>query len=305
MEEKSIDKCGEEETRLFEYYVYELRDPRSNETFYVGMGQGARVQSHGKYDGSTEHPKERRIAEVRDCGYPDCLRIIVGSYETAEEAFAVEATLINWVYGLENLTNINPGRHSWCIRPASQHRLKHSASDEDYPQMDGIDRPKSVRSIDGAYTQKQRQTIEQKDISSKLYFLDREFRKRKWEGSDELLNVTIIGPKLDRPQDPELILSIEGTPVNAHLKLQLTGKTVSFNLRPKGTSRSSHQRFVKHLTSDIKDPYDLTTKNGGVRGYVKAEPRGSRYCDISYDDIETILLVLKKAQLRISELRHQ
>jgi hypothetical protein len=286
--------------QIFDYYVYELRDPRTNETFYVGMGQGARLLFHGSDKQYTEHPKEKRIAEIRESGHADCLRVIIGSYESSEEAFAVEATLINWVYGKEKLTNINPGRHSWCLRPAMQHQHKSCATVDDYPHMEGIDRPKAVRSFDGAYTQAQVELIEQNDIKMKLEWLASEFSRKKQEGTDELKNITIIGPNLERAQDPVLVLSIDGTPVHAHLKLQLTGKFVTFNLRPKDFTKPSHLEFARHVTTEISHPYDLTTRNGGLRTYVKAEPRGSKYYNISYDDVDTILLVLKKAELRLS-----
>lgn len=306
--EQSLDDALQdrvEESGIYDFYVYELRDPRNNEVFYVGKGQGPRIEAHGKDKKTTHYPKEQKIAEIKQSGHPDCLRVIVGSYETAEEAFAVEATLINWVYGLDNLTNISPGRHSWCIRPAVQHLQDPGASPFDYPHMDGIDRPKPVRSTDGSYTKGQKQAIEQNDIAAKLDWLTTEFQQRKADGAEDLEGITIIGPKFNRTQDPELVLSIDGTPVHAHLKLQLTGKMVSFNLRPTDTKRSSHAAFARHVTEVIAEPYDLTTKAGGVRDYVKAEPRGTKYCDIRYDDIDTILMVLKKAELRLMQAKHR
>jgi hypothetical protein len=296
-----MNQGSTEESRIYDYYVYELRDPRNNETFYVGMGRGARVLFHGNDKKSAEHPKEKRISDIKESGHSDCLRVIIGSYETSEEAFAVEATLINWVYGYERLTNINAGRHNWCIRPAAQHQSKHNASVSDYPHMDGIDRPKLIRSIDGAYTLNQMQTIEKNKIEEKLNWINLAIQKRQQDGAEELENITMMGLKSNRYQDQELVLSINETPVHAHLKLQLTGKSVSFNLRPRDSQRSSYAEFARYVRSDISDPYDLTTKRGGVRNYVKAEPKGSKYCNIPYDDIDTILMVLKKAQLRLTQ----
>ena len=301
--EASMSHDNPEGSQIYDYYVYELRDPRNNETFYVGMGQGSRVDFHGNDKKAPEHPKELRISDIKNDGYADCIRVIIGSYETAEEAFAVEATLINWIYGHDMLSNINPGRHSWCIRPAKQHRDKLRATASDFPEMEGIDRPKPVRTNDGSYTRNQLQAIEANKISQKLEWLTAELMRRKSEGSEELQGVEVIGPKLDRSQDPELVISIDGTPVNAHLKLQLTGELVSFNLRPKDNRRDSHNKFVQHVTSNIIEPYDLTTRSGGIRNYVKAEPRGSKYCNILYGDIDTILMVLRRAQMRLTCLK--
>jgi hypothetical protein len=227
------------------------------------------------------------------------MRIIIGSYETSEEAFAVEATLINWVYGQKNLTNLDPGRHSWCLRPASQRSANQLVDAIEYPHMDGIDRPKPVRIFDGAYTQNQLQLIEQNDIEIKLNWLANEINKRKENGVEELKNITVIGPNMKNPQDPELVLLINQTPVHANLKLQLTGKSVSFNLRPKNWS--SRKDFFQLLTKEILVPYDLTTKAGGERFYVKAEPKGTKYCNIPFEDMDTIIMVLNKAARRINQ----
>ena len=95
---------------LLQYYVYELRDPRNNELFYVGKGTRDRVNHHDSPDEDADGTeKERRIASIREAGYPDCIRLVIGRYRTEEEAFAVEATLIKWVYGRDNLTNLVAG----------------------------------------------------------------------------------------------------------------------------------------------------------------------------------------------------
>ena len=97
-------------------YVYELRDPDTMEVFYVGKGTDYRVEAH-KPDDKTE--KSRKIAEIYLRG-KEPLRIILGRFENEQQAFAVEATLIKWVYGKNKLTNIIHGHSHRFIRAKDQ-----------------------------------------------------------------------------------------------------------------------------------------------------------------------------------------
>ena len=56
------------------------------------------------------------IAEIKDAGN-SIKQTVIGRFDTEEEAFAVECTLIHWVYGAENLTNIASGHGANSIRP--------------------------------------------------------------------------------------------------------------------------------------------------------------------------------------------
>ena len=89
--------------KLLPFFVYILFDPNDFKPFYVGMGQNTRDLDHkaGEND-----PKEKKIKEIKSKGQKE-LRVIIGRYETREEALSVESTLINWVYGYDNLTNQN------------------------------------------------------------------------------------------------------------------------------------------------------------------------------------------------------
>ncbi len=109
---------------LLPFYVYVLADPDDIlKVFYVGMGRDERALSHWKevrrLIGNQQqgaHPKhERMMAIARDGREP--IQAVIGRFETQDEAYAVESTLINWVYGYDNLTNQNRGRNPDQIRP--------------------------------------------------------------------------------------------------------------------------------------------------------------------------------------------
>lgn len=141
-------KSSEELQALFPYYVYSLTDPRDQEIFYIGKGQGNRMHSHWaevckaiSRDETLNSQKQQRLAEIAKLG-KEPIQLVVGRYETEEEALSVEATLINWVYGYENLTNLSRGFRNAYIRPKGSAETIH-----------GIDIPKPERSTNGEFMQ--------------------------------------------------------------------------------------------------------------------------------------------------------
>ena len=88
------------------HYVYLLIDPRDGQVFYVGKGIGGRCFDHdSREDG--EH-KAARMAEIEAAGLETRIDIIRHGMATKEEAYQVEAAVID-AYGLPNLTNKVPG----------------------------------------------------------------------------------------------------------------------------------------------------------------------------------------------------
>ncbi len=97
------------------YYVYRLIDPRNGQTFYVGKGKGNRVFAHVEcalknYEGenySTSDEDEvsekfKQIREIKSAGL-DVIHIIHRHGLSEQEAFEVEAALIDCFPGLTNL----------------------------------------------------------------------------------------------------------------------------------------------------------------------------------------------------------
>lgn len=109
---------------LLPFYVYLLADPGAdNAIFYVGMGCNQRALHHWdevkslmQRQQTPTHPKHHRMMKIASEG-GEPIQTVIGRFETRDEAYAVESTLINWVYGYDNLTNMNRGHNANQIRP--------------------------------------------------------------------------------------------------------------------------------------------------------------------------------------------
>lgn len=156
---------------LLPYYVYILLNPlKSNRPFYIGKGSGQRVGTHNRdvdrllrsqellkdmkdnntsfthnsnTDSSPINHKQNEIIEIKNSGLQP-VEVIVGRYETEQEAFAVEATLIHFVFGYKNLTNIASGHGSRFIREKDEFDeiLSSTKTQEQIKIRPGIDIPR-------------------------------------------------------------------------------------------------------------------------------------------------------------------
>ena len=150
---EEIETYLQKEVPLKEHYVYELIDPRNNEVFYVGKGVERRVEQHQKdseNDNSTK--KLKRIKDI-ELDNQDVIERIIGRYDTDYEAKAVEATLIKYIYGLENLTNKVHGRGADTIREK-----------DDTNTIEGIDIPETKYEHDYIYTNKNKVAYEKYNV---------------------------------------------------------------------------------------------------------------------------------------------
>lgn len=131
---------------LLPFYVYVLMQPLTKEVFYVGKGKGTRMQQHSRevklkmaIGEALTTAKQQKIKEVMDFS-EELLELVVARFETEDEAFAVEATLIKWVYGFDALTNAVHGHGSECIREKNN-----------FEQSEYLDIQAPIRSNDGSY----------------------------------------------------------------------------------------------------------------------------------------------------------
>lgn len=126
------------------HYVYVLIDPEVEQIFYVGKGVDRRAFDHLEeaLDTTSNAAKVQRIDQIKARGLEPVVRVI-GRYRESAAAFAVEAVLIKWVYGMDQLTNIQPGHGSSTVR----RKL-------DLSELPGLDIPRRTSaSRDGVYSQ--------------------------------------------------------------------------------------------------------------------------------------------------------
>jgi hypothetical protein len=84
------------------FYVYLYIDPRTNEPFYVGKGQGERALAH--LSDTTESRKVTRIKDILASGREPGIDILVHDLASEEAALRIEAAVIDAI-GPDRLTN--------------------------------------------------------------------------------------------------------------------------------------------------------------------------------------------------------
>lgn len=273
---------------LLPYYVYELRDPRNNEVFYVGKGTGLRLDAHTP---GTEDDKRRRIADIAAAGL-EVSRLVIGRFETEAEAFAVESVLIKWVYGFANLTNKVHGHREKFIRGC-----EHKTSTDPLPGIDVERRMPGLR--DGTFTAEQRAKIARQGIVEKLEALSETLanaeRLRGW-------GLEFSAVDLSRAGDPGI--RVTGFSPHVHMKvdMQLTGDRVKVGLVPAG--RDHLEAFDRALTS-IRDPFPIKNALSPAR-YARADdaatlegrpPRG-----IPYEFTDEIIAQIERTLARLADV---
>jgi hypothetical protein len=99
------------------WYVYELVDPRTGETFYVGKGTGKRIEAHEAEAkaGQVCSKKVFHIKEIWASG-KEVERRFNAMFWDEQAAYDHETDLIATI-GLDNLTNVLPGgMKAWAER---------------------------------------------------------------------------------------------------------------------------------------------------------------------------------------------
>lgn len=223
-EEPSIE--GHE---LKKYYVYELINSITNEVFYVGKGQSYRVNQH-ELDAKNvlyDSPKIDMIREITQQG-GEVIKLIIGRFNEENEALAVESTLIHWIYGIQNLTNIAGGHGCDTIRPKG-----------DCCIIEGIDIPPKERSNNGEYTSLETRKIIENDIENFMRSVKGELEQK--------LNIIFSDVKIDKSRFTEIYHEISDVKI-AIFSNNSTTKKLKLEIRPI-TSRKEHVRKIIELCS--------------------------------------------------------
>ena len=114
------------------------------------------------------------------------LEVIVGRFETADEAFAVESILIHHVFGYENLTNIAGGHGGKYIKSKNQFAeiVMKATKQEDIKPIPGIDENKQKNVRDNTYRDAKRQALDKAKAYDWLESLQKELTDHSFNWRD-------------------------------------------------------------------------------------------------------------------------
>jgi hypothetical protein len=289
------------------YYVYELFDRSTGETFYVGEGVRDRALHHKKESerirnklmddpslgGEILSDKVGRICALMEAGEDGLGIRVVGRFDSKEEALAVETVLINWVYGIDCLTNVSRGHGNQYVRPRSR------ANEE----LVGLDIGRSIR-VFGARRKS-------------TGYLKERIRNHEAYGHISMaediagyLRKNLPGVSVDDPCFWEggvyVAVFVELVPDTVRMIIQLTSSDRnrhSYNLKPMTERADDKNRFVSYLEKCKSDgfiPYDDKVKSedwipdGGSYAWLPEWKRGKLTSNIDQQAI------LRQVQYAIS-----
>jgi uncharacterized protein len=104
-----IKKFSKEIIESMKYYIYLYTDPRNDEIFYVGKGNGNRAFAHLK--DTSEKEKVKRIKKIIEEGLEPKIEILIHGIEDENTAKKIEASIID-VLDISKLTNLQRGYES-------------------------------------------------------------------------------------------------------------------------------------------------------------------------------------------------
>lgn len=98
------------------YYVYALIDPRTNKVFYIGKGKGNRIYAHVEASELVDVKEVIKIAKIREirAAKKEVKHVVIRHGLTEDQAFAVEAAMIDYVESVQKLplTNLMSGHYT-------------------------------------------------------------------------------------------------------------------------------------------------------------------------------------------------
>jgi len=223
-------------------YVYELVDLSIEppKVFYVGKGTNNRIYNHAiKVQNKIENnevlsdDKEIAIAEfLQGNKSPEDLgEIIIGRFDSDEEAFAVEATMIKWIYGRDSLTNQVAGHYSDFIRTKGDYDKEHDIQ------------PKT------GYSERQAEMMEQAGTKEIAENLVEELTELGFKEMYYYSNGTEDGAYWPVPGFPAVMVQIKvqkaSDKVVLNARPSLQNKNVKKDKLPKGAKKENYIEFKK------------------------------------------------------------
>jgi len=316
----NLESSQDVDIKLKKYYVYALIDSRFQEEptlgiFYIGKGTNKRVLEHVRSvnsmtesyelnedinsigdskektaDDADETLKVKRIKEIHETG-AKVIECILGRFDTAAEAFAVEAVLIDWVYGRSKLggilTNIQAGRYSQHIRNkgdmGENERL-------DIPRKIRVEsiKPDGTKYIETEWNKLLRNNIPDIVDAAILQLRGMVLEEPSLNGLVEISEPTIfeygryLGARVQFGEDDVII------------RLQFTSKNLITNLRAAAEDTTAgRNRFAERMLA-----VGLQPSNDGHYGWMPAW-YGNR---LVFDDYETVIERIKAAARHFGHL---
>ena len=232
-------------------YVYGLYEIVNGESklLYIGKGRGKRVFQH-RLNVERKMNRNERICSEKEKAIENIIRnnnkkegselkeLIIGRYEDSGQAYAVEATLIKWVYEKENLKNEVQGKYSDTIR---------AKGNTDYD--DELDRQLDTM-------EHGRQRVEDYDLKT--------VAKNLAESLEDygIPNVKMTGFETGG-QDYTLSWNVPNTLCRLQLKLQYNSRKIVINARPTHYN-GKNQNKVEFENLVEEAGYVLSNKSGEV-----------------------------------------
>lgn len=264
----TINDAGDDREALLPFYVYVLADPTNKKVFYVGKGKDKRVLQHWKEvnselenDLTDESPKKNILRRLKKKGQTP-LQLIIGRYNLESEALCVEATLINWVYGYDNLSNLNRGKGAYLIR---QQGVFDKLQNIDVPRPDRSDNSMTLVELDTFF--QPRRSLERRAIEFSRFIFDTVENILINHHSKQMTEANLV-PAL-RSTESRITHFLDSLENPFPLERSRLPKVVFRNRLDGGTSNNRlHIEITKSKTTDFESIFSTLNVDDSTRAVV-------------------------------------